>query len=654
VAFVIEWVFYSAVAAVVWFPFFLGLTLAACLGGFRATVVVSAVTAIAVFYAFAPPRFEWAGQPHDFIVLGALPLNSCFLAFLVDRLRRANEGLATSNKLQKSVAAELHRSRERLDQALKGADLAAWEWNVQTGEFVHNARWAELRGYHPGELPLRVESWFVGIHPDDMPQVKRALSAHLEGRSPDYNIQIRVAAKDGRWVWILQRGKVYARDERGQPLRMAGTSLDITEQKRTEIEQHFLTRIGLDLGKMLVVDDTLSALAEVVVKDLADYCVIDLVEESGEIRRAKVACSVQAKSALLEEFARLSLGSQRTPILLQVLQGGGTLLFETVVPKDLEIWARNEEHLRLLRASEVCSLLWVPLVGRDRILGGFCLASASRTRKYQQDDLRFAEQLARVASLSVDNARLYTASRRASDARDEVLAVVAHDLRNPLGTILLQAGLLRRQLDRPENPASRAIERIGYAALRMNRLIKDLLDVTCLEAGQLKLERAPHPMQEVVAEAVEEERALATAASVEIRIDTPEHLPDVYADRDRVLQVFENLIGNALKFTPAGGYITVGAVPHGGFVLCSVQDTGRGISIEDQPHLFDRFWLSHWNRPERGTSAGLGLAIVKGIVEAHGGRVWVASTPGKGSTFYFALPTNATKEIGYGPAAPGP
>jgi signal transduction histidine kinase len=181
----------------------------------------------------------------------------------------------------------------------------------------------------------------------------------------------------------------------------------------------------------------------------------------------------------------------------------------------------------------------------------------------------------------------------------------------------------------------------------MNRLIQDLLDVTRVEAGQVALERAALPTRAVVAEAIEAQKTLAAAASVELRLDAGEHLPDLFADRHRVLQVLENLIGNALKFTPSGGRVTVGAVPRAGSVLCYVRDTGSGIPAEDQPHLFDRFWQARLRRAEKRSGAGLGLAIVKGIVEAHGGRIWVESAPGEGSTFYFTLPTTAATEIGY-------
>jgi signal transduction histidine kinase len=169
----------------------------------------------------------------------------------------------------------------------------------------------------------------------------------------------------------------------------------------------------------------------------------------------------------------------------------------------------------------------------------------------------------------------------------------------------------------------------------MSRLISDLLDVTILEAGRLTLQRAELSPRQLVLDAVDSQKSLADAASLELRAEIADGLPNVFADRHRVLQAFENLVGNAAKFTPAGGAIIVraAAAREGDMVVFSVIDTGAGIHEGDLPHLFDRFWHKGEHK-----GAGLGLAIVKGIVEAHGGHIWVESEPGRGSNFSFSLP----------------
>ena len=169
----------------------------------------------------------------------------------------------------------------------------------------------------------------------------------------------------------------------------------------------------------------------------------------------------------------------------------------------------------------------------------------------------------------------------------------------------------------------------------MNRLIQDLLDVSLIETGQFPIQRARLSGGELVVEAVETQKMLATSSSVELRLDVENDVPEVWGQHDRLLQVFENLIGNAIKFTTAGGRITVGAASNDQEVVFWVADSGAGIAPDDLPHVFDRFWQA--TRGDR-RGAGLGLPITKGIVEAHGGHIWVESTLGRGSTFFFSIP----------------
>ena len=227
--------------------------------------------------------------------------------------------------------------------------------------------------------------------------------------------------------------------------------------------------------------------------------------------------------------------------------------------------------------------------------------------------------------------------RRALQARDEVLGIVAHDLRNPLSAISLQAAALGRGGPGSERSNQQAAERISRAANRMDRLIQDLLDVTRVEAGALRLQCSPLSVRDLVIEAVTAQRSLADSSGRRIELDLdPEELPEVWGDRNRLLRVFDNLIGNAIKFTEAGGQVTVGAATREGDVVFRVSDTGCGVSPENLPHVFDRFWQAAEHAGRLG--AGLGLPITKGIVEAHGGRIWVEGTLGRGSTFFFAIP----------------
>lgn len=241
-----------------------------------------------------------------------------------------------------------------------------------------------------------------------------------------------------------------------------------------------------------------------------------------------------------------------------------------------------------------------------------------------------------VVNDDVTNLReIEEALRRAVRAHEEILGVVAHDLRNPLNTIWLQLEVLRRRGKESDPSDQRAFERMQKTAMRMNRLIQDLLDVVRIDASTLSLERAQVPAQSLLTEIVETQREAVAEASLELHLDVKGELPDLWADHDRLLQVLENLVGNAAKFTSPGGRITVGATKKGGDVLFWVADEGAGIPEESLSHLFDRFWQAR--RTDR-RGAGLGLAIVKGIVEAHGGCISVESRVGVGTTFFFTVP----------------
>ncbi|HEU4994572.1 MAG TPA: PAS domain S-box protein [Gemmatimonadaceae bacterium] len=228
------------------------------------------------------------------------------------------------------------------------------------------------------------------------------------------------------------------------------------------------------------------------------------------------------------------------------------------------------------------------------------------------------------------------ALRRAVTARDDVLGIVAHDLRNPLNTILMQSELLERPGPEPERRDQTPRLVLTRSAKRMNHLIQDLLDVAAIEAGQLKVRRERLSALDLTHDALEAQRPLAASSGLEMRLEVGEDVGDVWGDRGRLLQVFENLIGNAIKFTKEGGRITLSAEPKENEVVFAVADTGCGIAPENVPHAFERFWQAATRASRLG--AGLGLPITRGIVEAHGGRIWVESAVGRGSTFFFTIP----------------
>jgi len=292
-------------------------------------------------------------------------------------------------------------------------------------------------------------------------------------------------------------------------------------------------------------------------------------------------------------------------------------------------------------AAEEIHAAWaaVPLFSGGRVLGAIGV-SYDHPCEFEAEERDFLLDVARQCAEALERARLYELEREArsqaeaaSRARDDILGVVAHDLRNPLTAISMYASLL---LEAPRDPETQRGQLRTMLELteQMNRLIQDLLDVSRIEAGQLRVHPAPLPVPPLLDDALDLVRMAAGARGISLEVDVQGGLPRVFADRDRVLQVLSNLLGNAVKFTPRGGRVRLRAWGTKGEVEIAVSDSGPGIPPDHLPLVFDRFWQGDARR----VGAGLGLAIARGIVEAHGGRIRAESASGAGSTFSFTLP----------------
>jgi signal transduction histidine kinase len=395
--------------------------------------------------------------------------------------------------------------------------------------------------------------------------------------------------------------------------------------------ERFLLETADLLASSLDYDKTLAAIAQLAVRSLADFCVIDLVEDE-TIRRAQVAHADPGHAELTAELLNFPLDRERPHMSLRVLESGESVLVPDATADVLESHSQSPEHLRIIQALQPRSIMAVPLRARGRLLGVALFVSSSRN--YDVDDLALAERFGRIAALEVDNARQYRGARQAVAARDRVLGIVAHDLRNPLNTIVMAAELLS-YLDLPAEKRDHQIDVILSSARRMNRLIQDLLTIATIEADRMPLQRELLSPSALAHEAVELAAQKAASRSIGLRAVVAGEVPLISADGDRLLQVLSNLIDNAIRFTPEGGEVAVRVESTRYDVQFAVADNGCGIPSEDLPFIFDSFWR---RRGQTVEGAGLGLAIAKAIVEAHGGSIGVDSVVGKESTFHFSIP----------------
>lgn len=409
---------------------------------------------------------------------------------------------------------------------------------------------------------------------------------------------------------------------------------DITEMRRAETGLELLAESGKALSSSLDLDSTLSSVARLALPVLADMAMVDIVED-GAVRRIG-ASHTESRGAEIFDRAREHPPDLREKGLqAEVIRSGHSMVVPTLDEEWIQRNARGPEHAELMKALNIGSIAVVPLRTHREVLGALSLIRSSGRPAFDDADRNLAEELGRRAAVAVENARLYEAAQTATAARDDMLGVVSHDLRNPVHTIFMSSSFLLDLL-----PEERKMERqqasiIKRSAERANRLISDLLDITRIESGQFSLDIRPHDAAGILEEVLEQSKAIAREKGVVLQCGRIDRDMRLQVDRDRILQALGNLIGNALKFTPRDGCVTLSATREDGVACLEVEDDGPGIPAEQLPRLFDRYWQA--NRLDK-RGVGLGLSIVKGIAAAHGGSIGVDTAVGRGSTFSLRLP----------------
>ena len=406
-----------------------------------------------------------------------------------------------------------------------------------------------------------------------------------------------------------------------------------------ERRSRFLAEASTVLTTSLDYHTTLENLTYLVVPRLADLCVIDMSDENGGLERVAIAHTDSSK----EELARQM--SSRHPHdlngahpIVKALRTGRPALASEITDEMLTAAYPIEEQREVVRELGLKSYMIVPLIVRGHTLGVITFVIAETERRYTEADLAFAEALARRAAMAVDNARLYGEAEQANRLKDEFLATLSHELRTPLTSILGWSRLLRDGgLD--ELDEGRALEAIERNALSQKQLIDDILDVSRIITGKLHINRQSVTLVPVIEAAVDSIRPAAEAKHIEIRLDLASRAGMVSGDPDRLQQVIWNLLSNAVKFTPEHGRVEVRLERSGSSAQIEVSDTGRGISREFLPHVFDRFRQADQTTTRSHGGLGLGLSVARHLVELHGGTVKVESGgEGQGATFTVNLP----------------
>lgn len=412
----------------------------------------------------------------------------------------------------------------------------------------------------------------------------------------------------------------------------------LATQAREEIIQRmrFLTDASRLLSASLDMQAILDKLALLIVPEIADWCSIDLFNSPGQIERVIAHPDKFAATPWISELAQTWPASlENNSGVARVLRGGQLLVYPSIEP-DSGASALPDSLLR--QVSFIC----VPINIHSQCCGALTLMRGM-SKPYGMADLALARDLAQRLAMAFDNAQLYQEARTAIRLRDEFLSIASHELRTPLTSLLGYVQLLQRRVQRSNEITereNRAMQVIVDQVLRLNRMISTLLDVSRLQGGQFNLQKEEVDLAPLIMSAVEEIRPTLDKHTIELSGELPPLL--MLGDELRLHQAFQNLLQNAIKYSPGGGHVKVSVNCDDGWGCVTVKDEGIGIPKEALPHLFSRFYRAP-NAEERHINGiGLGLYVVHQIVALHAGTVEVSSELGEGSAFTVKLPLLTT------------
>lgn len=545
--------------------------------------------------------------------------------------------LGTEVTEQVESRAHIERSREQLKSLADSISQLVWVTDHQGHILFYNKRWFEYTGI-PVERTTDMQVWREVIHPADYPQIQKAWQKATSSQSV-FEDEWRIKNRHGVYRWHLVR-TVPSVNPEGKVTGWFGTSTDIDDQRRAREYDRLLADTSAVFAESLDVEKRLQALADVIVKHLADWCSIDLVGSGNTPRRAAVAHPDPQHLRLVEELFRdYPTDWNAKTGAPNVVRTGKSELYPEVPEHLLKETAKDERHWQLIKNLGIRSGMAVPLTARGKTLGAITFISSESGRNYTEDDLRIAEELGRRAGVAVDNALLYIQLEQAIKTREEFLSIASHELKTPLTTLRLQAQITNRHLAKGDNSffdsdrLSKFANQINSQVGRLNQLVDDMLDVSRIQSGRLIPKPEEVNLAELARGICDQLASIASAANCTLELSATDVTG--FWDRQRIEQVQTNLITNAIKYG-AGHPVKIKVYQEGSTAKTEVQDFGIGISKENFNRIFERF--------ERAVSAqgvtglGLGLYISKNIVAAHKGDITVQSELGKGSKFVMELP----------------
>lgn len=542
--------------------------------------------------------------------------------------------LAVTGLLMSAAICERKTAERKFKLVIESAPNAMIVVNQAGRIALVNAQAEKYFGYKRIEMlgqpvEMLIPQRFRGAHPGYRAEYVRSPMMRAMGKGRDlYGLR-----KDGS-EFCVEIGLSPVRDTEG--VQVLSSIIDVTERKRSEEGQKFLSEAGTILASSLDYRETLKKVAHLALPKLADWCLVDLAVNGA--KQVAAAHMNSEKEKMAEVLANRfppdpSLGRGAG----YVMQTARSEMYPDVADDNWVAETLGTGYPKILSELGAVSYMCVPLLARGRSLGAITFVFGESKRRYDPFFLSLAEELARRAAMAIDNAHLFFQMQEAARNRDDIMAIVSHDLKNPLFAIIQGASMLLETLPpaQKDDFAPEISASILHAANHMDRLVNNLLDFAKLERGDIIIEPQPYPVSLLIDKALSPFRMHVIKKS--LRVSKMLEPPDlsVTCDHDRIIQVISNLLDNAVKFTPIGGSISITAKLVESEIEFAVKDTGAGIPKDQLERIFDRF---SQGRGPRKQGMGLGLYLAKGLVRLHGGRIWAKSREREGSEFYFRLP----------------
>ncbi len=537
---------------------------------------------------------------------------------------------------------KLRESEEQLRFALKAARTGTWELDAGNDRFSCCDACKQNFG-RGGSDSFTYQELIASIHPEDRQRFLQTMD-HAMAQAGEFDVEYRAHWPDESEHWVQMRGNGTAHAN-GRTTTLSGTSQDISQRKRTEQSVRFLADASVSLAGLVDPESTLERIAQLAVRKFADWCVVELLDDSASRRRLVVtapamAATVQGQDASDALRTEQEAGAWMLPFSHEEKAGEATAVFDLDAPRREED-SRSSKPLDRLRAKGIKSYLAVPLVVRNKVIGSLSFFSASSHLRFANEELHIGQELGRRVATAMENALLYRALQEQDRRKDEFLATLAHELRNPLAPVRNGIQILHA-IGQVNAQASQTLEMMGRQLEHMVHMIDDLMDVARVSSGKVVLRKERMDLNSAVTSAVETSRRLIDAGGHTLAVEMFPNQLILDADRTRLTQVFSNLINNAAKYTPHGGRISFIAERDASEAVIRVKDNGIGIPAEMLPVIFEMFTQigSSLDRAQGGL--GIGLTLVKRLVEMHGGTVVARSAgSGKGSEFTVRLPLAA-------------